>query len=179
MEILRSTGKHFTVLQYDVLTAISFSGFVMPVDLIDQPVQSIPVEGELSYSVLAYDKNGLLDILLPGILSHVDDGQELMEKSIMREGISVHVIEYDDYLQWVKITAELTGKQRAVLSPVSPTGRAFGERAREMIQGKTVQEAERIVQNFPEVDRVEVKVWPPWRRGLPSLVSNIVLLPQD
>ena len=179
VEILRSTGKYFTVLQYDVLTAVSFSGFVMPLDLIGQPVKSIPVEGGLSYAVLAYDKNGLLDILMPGILSHVDDGQELMEKSIMKEGISVHVIEYDDYHQWVKITAELTGKQRAILSPVSPTGRAFGERAREMIQGKSVSEAERIVQNFPEVDRVEVKVWPPWRRGLPSLVSNIVLLPQE
>jgi hypothetical protein len=178
-ELQEETGEHHVVLQYDVLTAQAFSGFVLPTDLIGESPSSIPVEGAFSYRVLSYSKDALLQILLPGLLQHVEDGQELIETSVMMEGISVHVIEYDDDLAWVKITAELTGKQRAILSVVSATGRAFGERVRDAIRGKSVQEAERIIQNFPEVDRVEVKVWPPWRRGLPSLVSNIVLLPQE
>ena len=119
-----------------------------------------------------------MNILLPGLRDHIEEGQELIEKNITIEGLAVHVIEYDDDLQWVKITAELTGKQRAVISATSIAGREFGERMREMIKGKTVREAERIIQNFPEVESVKVSMWPPWRKTLPSLVGNISMQPQ-
>src|SRR3989344_5094619 len=173
-------GAHtYVVLQYDVLTGMSFSGFVMPTHLIGQEVTSIPVEGSLTYTILAYSKDDLLTLLLPRLIDHVEDGRELITGSAVIDGISVHVIEYDDALQWVKITAELTGKQRSVLSPISSSGRIFTERVREMIRGKATGDAERIIQNFPEVDRVEISVWPTWRKSIPSLVSNIVILPQD
>lgn len=179
VELLRvRTGQKYVVLQYDVLTSVSFSGGSLPLHLIGTPVRSIPLEGSLTLTVLAYSRDGLLALLLPGLREHIEEGHELVEGSVLLEGISVHVIEYDDNLQWVKITAELTGKQRATLSPLSPRGRLFGERLREAVKGKTIEEAERIIQNFPEVDRVEVSVWPPWKQRLPSLVHNIVLLPQ-
>ncbi|MEK7136669.1 MAG: hypothetical protein AAB853_00120 [Patescibacteria group bacterium] len=173
-----ATGHNTVVLQYDVLTRASFSGVVLPMHLVGTSVTSLPVEGGLRYTVLAYDKDALLGFLLPGLADHVEDGYDLIEGSVQRESISVNVIEYDDNLQWVKITAELTGKQRAALSAASIGGRAFGEKVREAIRGTTVNDAERIIQNFTEVDHVEVSVWPPWRRSLPSLPSNIVILPQ-
>lgn len=179
IELLRArTGQEYVVLQYDVLTSISVSGSILPMHLIGTAVSSIPLEGSLTYAVLAYSKNDLLMLLLPGLREHIEEGHELVEGSVQQEGISVHVIEYDDDLQWVKITAELTGKQRAVLSSLSPSGRLFAERLRGTVRGKTIEEAERIIQNFPEVDHVQVSVWPPWRRTLPSLVSNIVLVSQ-
>ena len=147
-------------------------------ELVGKSITSFPIGGELRYTVLAYSKDALLNLLLPGLLDHIEEGQELMEGSVMREGIAVHVVEYDDNLQWVKVTAELTGKQRASLASSSPAGRIFADKVRDAIRGKTIQEAERIIQNFPEVDRVEVSVWPPWQWSLPSLGSNIFLLPQ-
>lgn len=179
LELLHArTGHQYLLLQYDVLTSISFSGGTLPAHLIGTSVRSIPLEGALAYAMLAYSKDDLLVLLLPGLREHIEEGHELVEGSVLREGISVHVIEYDDHLQWVKITAELTGKQRATLSVLSPSGRLFAEKVRTAVRGKTIEEARRIVQNFPEVDRVDVSVWPPWQRTLPSLVSNIVLLPQ-
>jgi hypothetical protein len=174
-----ATGEEHVILQYDVLTAMSFTGVSLPQDLIGTEVSSAPVEGHIAYAVLAYNKDALLQLLLPGLLEHVEAGQELIPGTTVKDGISVHVIEYDDTLQWVKITAELTGKQRAVLRASTVPGREFGERIRDAIRGKTVAEAERIIQNFPEVERVEVSLWPPWRRFLPSLSSNIALEPQE
>lgn len=177
--LMARTGQRHIVLQYDVLTSMSSSGVVLPINLIGQSVSSIPIEGELTYSVLAYNKDSLLELLLPGLLSHIEDGQELISGTTVTEGISVHVIEYDDNLKWVKITAELTGKQRSVLHPITVSGRSFGERTREAIQGKTINEAERIIQNFTEVERVKISLWPPWRKSLPALSSNIVLQPME
>lgn len=179
IEQLRArTGHHYVVLQYDVLTTISFSGGTLPTELIGTSVHSLPLEGSLTYTVLAYSKDDLLALLLPGVREHIEEGHELVEGSVQEEGISVHVIGYDDHLQWVKITAELSGKQRATLSPLSPTGRLFAEKLRTAVRGKTSEEARRIIQNFPEVDHAELSVWPPWRQSLPSLVNNIVLIPQ-
>jgi limonene-1,2-epoxide hydrolase len=171
-------GKEYVVLQYEVLTGMSFSGVVLPLDLLGEEVESIPVSGSLSYEVLAYDKQSLLELLLPGLLLHVEEGRELIETSVVPEGISVHVIEYDDDRAWVKITAELTGKQRSVLAQTSQAGRIFTERVREMVLGKDVQDAARIIQNFPEVERVDISMWPPWRGTLPSLMRNIRIIPE-
>ncbi|HLD07792.1 MAG TPA: hypothetical protein VJB60_01890 [Candidatus Peribacterales bacterium] len=172
-------GHTYVVLQYDVLTGLSFSGFVLPTNLIGQELTSIPVSGGLTYTALAYSKDALLALLLPRLLEHVEEGRELIPNSAVMDGISVHVIEYDDNLFWVKITAELTGKQRSILRPVTALGRGFSERVREMVRGVSISEAERIIQNFPEVERVQISVWPPWRGSIPSLMSNIVILPQD
>lgn len=172
------TESEYTLLQYDVLTSEAFSGITLPMDLIGKSVKSIPIEGTLLYEMLVYNKDELFNLLLPGLRDHIEDGQELIEESTSKEGISVHVIEYDDDLGWVKITAELTGKERHVLSAKTLEGREFGERVREAISGKSVRDAKRIIQNYPEVDRTEVKVWPPWRKAMPSLSSNIVLTSQ-
>ena len=169
-------GRGYVVLQYDVLTSITMSGFTLPVDLIGKEVESVPVAGALTYTVLAYDKDALLDLLMPGLMQHVEEGRFLIDDSVVTEGISVHVIEYDDALAWVKITAELTGKQRSILAPTTRSGRAFTERVREMVKGKSVDDAMRILQNFPEVERVDISVWPPWRKKLPLLMSNIVIV---
>jgi len=179
VELLKArTGEYYVVLQYDVLTGISFSGATLPRELVGKSITSFPIGGELRYTVLTYSKDALLDLLLPGLMNHIEEGHELVEGSVMREGIAVNVVEYDDNLHWVKITAELTGKQRAALSTATSAGRIFADKVRDAIRGKTIQEAERIIQNFPEVDRVEVSVWPPWQWSLPSLGSNIFLLPQ-
>ena len=172
-------GGSYVVLQYDVLTSVAFSGFTLPLSLIGEEVESVPVRGGVEYAVLAYDKGKLLTLLLPGLSRHVEEGRELMRDSVVEQGISVHVIEYDDNLSWVKITAELTGKQQSVLAATTRAGRAFTERVRELIRGKSTQDAARIIQNFPEVDRVDIDVWPPWRKTLPSLMSNIVIVPRS
>jgi hypothetical protein len=180
VEFLRArTGEEFVILQYDVLTSIGFSGFTLPTHLVGESLESVPIEGALDYQVLAYSRDALLQLLLPELEEHIEQGYTIVPESTVKEGISVHVIEYDDNLRWVKITAELTGKQHAVLTPMTPSGRMFGEKVREAILGKSVEEAQRIIQNFPEVESVEVSVWPPWKDTLPSLVSNIVLLPQE
>ena len=172
-------GREYVILQYDVLTEMHFKSFILPTSLIGQSVQSIPVEGTLEYKVLAYSKDLLLDLLLPGLEKHIEAGHRLVPGSVMRDGISVHVIEYDDDLQWVKITAELTGKQHTMLSPSTPFGRAFGQKLREAIRGMSIDNAERVIQNFPEVERAHISVWPPWRNVMPSLTSNISLVPEQ
>ncbi|NOS67589.1 MAG: hypothetical protein HOO67_04470, partial [Candidatus Peribacteraceae bacterium] len=79
---------------------------------------------------------------------------------------------------WIKITADVVGTEQFVLDPLSQVGAKFGKKVREAIAGLSVHDAQRILRNFPEVDRVEIRLWPPWAGVLPSIPSNIRITPQ-
>jgi hypothetical protein len=125
--------------------------------------------------MLAYDKDALLEILRKGLSDHVERGYEVVHESVDRERVAVYVIEYDDDLTWVKVTGDLTGKQRAILSSTAESGRLFAENIRQAVKGKSLQDAQRAVQNFAQVDRVEITLWPPWQNTLPPLTNHIVI----
>jgi hypothetical protein len=70
------------------------------------------------------------------------------------------------------------GTEQFVLDPLTPVGSQFGSKVREAIAGLSVHDAQRILRNFPEVERVEISIWPPWSGTLPTIPSNITISPQ-
>jgi len=65
-----------------------------------------------------------------------------------------------------------------VLDPLSADGALFGKRLREKIVGQRYDDALHIVKNMPEVDRVDISVWPPWSRTMPSIPSHVSIVPE-
>ncbi len=170
-----ATDRHRTlaILAYPELTKVQYSGAVLPLDQVGKTITSFTVETTLIYTALTYDVQTILDVLSKELLSHVQEGKKIMDDTIGLNHIDVRVISYDDNLSWVKITAELLGKDRYILDPLTPDGAIFGKRVREKVAGLSKTDALRIVKNMPEVEDADVSVWPPWQRTLPSIPSNI------
>ncbi len=164
------------ILDYPALTKVTFSGFVLPTQFIGQSVQSVPVEGAISYVTYAYDRGRILEILTQELQSHVREGKRLLPSSLEKGRLDVRVIDYADDLSWIKLTVELLGTEEYVLDPLSPNGAIFGQRLREKIVEQGYQDALRIVKNMPEVDRVTISLWPPWSTVLPSIPSHISIV---
>lgn len=171
-------GQEFRLLDYPSLTRISFSGTLLPSELLGQAADSIPVEGSILFEMFAYDRGSILPILAQELQSHVQEGRRLLPSSVDRNHLDVRVIAYDDDLTWIKLTVELLGTEEYVLDPLSPNGAIFGKRLREKIVGQSYDDAMRIVKNMPEVDKVELSLWPPWSRSVPSIPSHISIVPQ-
>lgn len=181
---LRNAGEknvRLELLAKDDIILASYSGFILPTQFVGQPVKSAPVEGELVYSVPAYDLQTLETTYRAELQAHAGEGKRLMPDSVHIDPEKVIVIEYADdgspsnrYTgKWIKITADIVGTEQFVLDAMSPLGAKFGKKVREAVSGLPVHDAMRILRNFPEVDRVEIKLWPPWGRVLPSIPSNI------
>lgn len=165
------------MLYYDELTQLAFSGFILPTQFLGEPVQSVPVEGGITYTMYAYDAGALLTLLSDELRSHVGEGKRLIPESISFERLIVHVIDYADDLSWVKLTVDLTGAEQFVLDPLTPTGARFGKKVREAVSRMKREEAMRILKNFPEVEKVEISLWPPWQPRLPTILSQIGIAP--
>lgn len=163
-------------LYYDELTKIAFTGFVMPTQFIGQKVSSVPIEGTIIYTAYAYDTNYVLELLKKELLMHTETGKEIDQSTITLDRLVTHVINYEDDLSWIKLTVDLSGIERAILDPLTPEGARFASKLREAVLGKTVDEAKRIVSNFPDVEKASVSVWPPWNRKLPTIPYHITIV---
>ncbi len=167
--------QQLELLYYDELTKVAYGGFVLPTQFVGQPVTSVPITASITYSAYAYDTQAVLSMLSEELKSHVREGKRLLEKSLTLSRLVAHVIDYADDLSWIKITVDLSGTEQYILDPLSPSGAHFAKDVRERVAGVSKQDAIRIVKNLPEVDSVEISLWPPWNTMLPPIPSHITL----
>jgi len=161
----------------DVIRAV-FSDFIMPTQFLKQAVQSVPVEGTLQYTMYAYDAKELLKVLSQELESHALEGRRLLKDALSADRLKVYVIAYADDLSWIKLTVDLIGTEEFILDGLTPSGAVFARKLREQIAGVERKKAIGIIKNFPEVEKVEIGLWPPWSRTLPPIHSHISVIAQ-
>lgn len=167
-------NTHLVQLQYDELTKIAFKNFDLGTSFIGQNVSTIPIQGDVDFTVILYDEQSLLELLKNEVFKRVPANKMIVPSSLVKENVDLHVIPpWDDDLKWVKLTADLTYSQRFIISPMTPSGAKFGKYIRDNSAGKSITETYRIIKNLPEVSKVEVKLWPPWAMTLPSIADSI------
>jgi hypothetical protein len=174
LNLLNDNSLH--LLTSDQLVKATFSGFVLPVQLLNQPVTSISVQGQLIYRALAYNAKDVLQLVSSELESHVSADKHLLPETVNLQHMDVRVFDYADDLSWIKATAELSATEQFVLDPLTPAGVRFGKDVREKIVGLSKQDALRIVKNLPEVEKAEIRLWPPWDQTLPTIPSNISIV---
>ncbi|MDD5041661.1 MAG: hypothetical protein PHX87_04630 [Candidatus Peribacteraceae bacterium] len=169
--------EQLEMLYYDELTTTRYEHFVLPNEFIGQPVSSVPVEGTIVYTAYGYDTKAVLDLLVAELTAHVQAERRLLPESLTMSRLVAHVIDYADDLKWIKITVDLSGTEQFILDPLSPTGSQFAKKVREKVTGLPIEEAMRIIRNLPEVDQVEISIWPPWSPKLPPIPMHIYIEP--
>lgn len=173
-------GTNFVQLQREELTKLVYADFDLSEQFIGQNVASIPISGSIEYTVILYDENKLLELLKEEVMLRIAADKTVVTSSLVKENMDLNVIApWDDDFKWVKITADLTYTQRYVINPITPNGAKFGKYIRDNVAGKTVSEANRIIKNLPEVDKVEISVWPPWAFQLPTIGNSIAVIEEE
>lgn len=174
----RDATVNYEFLDKGDLIRKTYSGFVLPTHLIGQTVSSVEVAGSIIYTIPAYDTAAILRTFGPELEAHITNGKQLVKGSVELDPEKVIVIEYADNLTWIKITVDIVGTEQYVLEPLTPTGARFGKKVRDAIVDLPSADALRIIRNLPEVQKVDIDLWPPWSRQIPSIPSNIAISPQ-
>ncbi len=158
------------------LMHIYYHDFVLPTQFLGQTVTSVPVEGALDYKVVAFDINDVLGMLRNDLSAHIETGKALLDDSVTLDRLKFTIINFADDLTWVKGTADLTGSEQFLLDPLTPTGANFAKKVRELIVGLHRTDAVKIIRNLPEVEKVEIALWPPWTGKITTIPSNISIV---
>lgn len=170
-------GRVIELLYYDELTKKEYVDFVEPRQFMGLPVNSVPMEGSIVFTMYAYDTQEVLDMLSRELRTHVGEGRRLLEDTLDLSRLVAHVIDYENDFSWIKLTVDLTGTVQHILDPLSPTGAVFAKKVRDSVAGLHKDDAERIVRNYPEVKEADIRVWPFWSRYLPRIETSISVEP--
>jgi hypothetical protein len=122
---------------------------------------------------VAYDFDQLFAILKKELKTRAHPDMRIRDDSINPDTITYDVIDEDKDLGQIKITASIQGIEEYVIEPDLEAGLRFSNKLKEKVLGLTVKEAESYINNLPEVDEAEIKVWPIWLSAMPRIPENI------
>ncbi|MFA6023659.1 MAG: hypothetical protein WC777_00350 [Candidatus Gracilibacteria bacterium] len=143
----------------------------LPYALVGQEQDSFEVTGTMTISGVAYRQDELFSILRAEIVSAKTPGKRLV--SVDEDSISLQVLELNESAGSFKITAQIQGIEQYEIDPDLEGGNQLAEKIKEHIAGRSIEEAKAYIQNLPEVNSVEISVWPVWSPTISSLPENI------
>jgi hypothetical protein len=166
-----SLGVTLDLLEDSDVLIYSTAKIDLPYELVGQEMEEFEVTGEMSISGIAYDSDELLALLKTEILAAETPGKQLVR--IDDDSVNVDVMEADNVYLYYKFTAQIQGIEEYEIDPELEGGSQLAKKIKEHIAGKSIEDAENYVQNLPEVNRVEIKLWPGWSPNIPTLPENI------
>lgn len=143
----------------------------IPYELLGQEMETFELTGTLELSGVAYDATALLEILKTEIVSAETPGKQLIR--IKDDSVSIEVIEFENTTLNYTFTAQIQGIEEYEIDPESEGGSKLAKKIKEHIAGKNIEEASDYIQNLPEVNSVDISIWPTWSPTIPTLPENI------
>ncbi len=131
------------------------------------------VFAEIKAEGVAYDFDQLYSLLKKELKTRTHPDMRIKDGSINPSTITYDVINEDEDLGQIKITATIQGIEEYVVESNEEAGLRFSNKLIEMILGLSVEEAESYINNLTEVDAVQIKTWPIWISTIPRIPENI------
>jgi hypothetical protein len=129
---------------------------------------------------MAYDSDQLYSLLKKELEERTHPDMHIQKDSINPDTINYEVIdEGDKDIGQIKITATIQGIEEYIVDSSLDVGLRFSDKIKDKILGLKIAEAENYINNLPEVDAVEIKLWPIWISAIPRIPENIEVALMD
>lgn len=143
----------------------------VPYELEGQERENFEVSSEVEVSGVAYNKEEFTNILKEELRNRKSPAKKLV--NIDENSIAYQIFEKNESAGKVKVTATIKGVEEYEIDPDKENGRRLLKKVTEHILGMNKKNAEKYIQNLPEIDKVVIKTWPMWTPLLPKVPENI------
>lgn len=142
-------------------------------DLAGSTKEKFEVFAKIEAEGVAYDFDQLFTIMKKELKTRTHPDMRIIDESINPDTITYEVIDEDEDLGQIKITATIQGIEEYVIDSSIEAGERFSTNLKEKVAGLNIEETESYVNNLSEVDKVMVKTWPMWLSNMPRIPDNI------
>lgn len=149
-------------------------GKVVMNPILAQAGQEIPqfeISGYITASAYAYSKSEMNALLTQELTLKKSPQKKLVK--INEDSISYGIFEKDTLRNKIKLTANIKGIEEFDLDPAKENGARLITKIKEHILGKNIEDAKNYIQNLPEINKVEIEMWPAWSPTIPTVADNI------
>jgi len=142
-------------------------------DLEGSEREKFDIYAKISAHGVAFDSDQLYALLKKELENRANPDMQIRENSISPENITYEVIDEDESLGQIKITATVNGIEEYAIDESTDAGVRFSKKIKEKVLSLPAEEAKNIIGNLPEVDAVEIKTWPIWISRIPRIPERI------
>ena len=142
-----------------------------------QEIAQFEVSGYITASAYAYSKSEMNALLTQELTLKKSPQKKLVK--INEDSISYQIFEKDTVRNKIKITANIKGIEEFDLDPEKENGARLITKIKEHILGKNIEDARNYIQNLPEINKVEIEMWPAWSPTIPTVADNIDIEVRD
>jgi len=122
---------------------------------------------------VAYDFNNLYTLMKNELTTRAHPDMKIREDLISPDKITYDVIDKEEDLGKIKITASIKGIEEYVITGDQIVARKFAKKVKDKILSLNTKEAESIIGNMTEVNEIQIKTWPFWITKIPRVPENI------
>lgn len=135
--------------------------------------EKFEIYAKIEATGVAFDFSQLFNLLKEELKGRTHPSMRLREDSINPDNITYEIIDQDDTLGQIKMTATVVGIEEFAIDSSTKAGIDFGNNIKEKIISMDVEKAEALVGNLPEVDAVDIRTWPLWINKIPRLTERV------
>ncbi len=142
-----------------------------PGNLENQKLESFEIQGELTATGIAYNRDELMNMLKTELKLKQNPEKKLVH--IDEESLTYRIFENDQPGKKVKITASIKGIEEFEIDPDKENGARLVQKIKDHVLGHQISEARDFIQNLPEINKVSIDSWPAWAPTMPNVPDNI------
>jgi hypothetical protein len=144
---------------------------VVDESIVGQKMNKFNVVARVEATGLAYDKNELLEILKGEITLRKSPDKALTQ--IDEDGITYRILNLKEDVGIVEVTATIRGVEQFNLDPSQESAQKLIKKITSHVAGLEISEAEKYIENLPEIESAVIQTWPFWAPTIPSRPESI------
>ncbi len=145
-----------------------------PAGLIGQELQTFQVPGRIKVSGIVFDQQEVVHFLTEKLRQRQDNRKKLLHLDQQSTEYEVLELEPLDIGKWLKLSVEMQGIETLDMESDALSAIEWRDNLRREIAGKKLSEAQSILTNFADIERVlNLEISPFWADQLPKLHDRI------
>lgn len=177
IEYNRTHDSKLTLLTDQYTIKIGEPRIRVPYELEQKEIESFEAAAELDVSGIAYNKNDMVAVLKAEMQKKKNPGKQLV--AIDEEAITYRILRTDDAAGIYELTATIKGIEQFDIRSDQDAGIRLMKKIRDHALGKKIEDAHNFIQNLPEINSVQIKVWPFWAPTIPTVSENVKIVVND
>ncbi|MBU1992078.1 hypothetical protein KKG51_00035 [Patescibacteria group bacterium] len=161
----------FNLLKGSLALHIGEPKITVPDGVVGLQIDQFDITGSISASGIYYNRDEMMEILKAELMLKKSPEKKIVK--INEDSLTYRIFDINEDSEKVKITATIKGLEVYEISPDKENGARLIKKIKDHILGKDIAEAERYIQNLPEINKVQIKSWPAWALTIPSVPDNI------
>ncbi len=168
----KNIERKITLFKLDNYIKNEISKIEFPSDILGKKLDSFFVKGEMLISAYVFHEKDFYKF----VIEHLEKKSDPRMKIEKMDFDTMTFRKFEETSSEIRVAVDLKGRQSFYVDNKSEDGNKFQEKIRDYLRGLRKEEAIKYLLNQPEINQVNIKIWPLIKKHMPLVKDNIKII---